>query len=107
MPRANGPFKVLERLKDNAYKVDFPGDCTVSTTFQVTDLSPYLDDDYLFDLRTNSSQQRENGRGPSLLSPHSPKQNQGSQNGLNSQGKQQGTDQNSHGPSKVLPGLLL
>ena len=26
MPRADGPFEVLERVNDNAYKVNLPGD---------------------------------------------------------------------------------
>ena len=26
MPRADGPFDILERSNDNAYKVDLPGD---------------------------------------------------------------------------------
>ena len=66
MPRADGPFEVLERINDNAYKVDLPGDYGVSATFNVADLSPYLADDYLEDLRANSLQQRENDGGPSL-----------------------------------------
>jgi len=66
MPRADGPFEVLERINDNAYKIDLPGDYGVSATFNVVDLSPYLADDYLEDLRANSLQQGENDGGPSL-----------------------------------------
>jgi len=54
MPRADGSFEVLERINDNAYKVDFPGDYGVSATFNVAELSQYLDDNYLEDLRANS-----------------------------------------------------
>ena len=54
MPRADGPFEVLERINDNAYKVDLPGEYGVSATFNVADLSPYLEDDYLDNLRANS-----------------------------------------------------
>ena len=55
MPQADGPFEIIERLNDNAYKVDLLGDYGVSTTFNVTNLSPCLDDDHLEDLRANSS----------------------------------------------------
>jgi len=68
-------------------KVHSLGDYGVSATFNVANLSPHLDDDYLSNLRTNSSQQGENDGGPSLLSPHGPKESQGSQNGINSQGE--------------------
>jgi len=51
---------VLERIDDNASKVDLPGDYGVSATFNVADLSPYLDDNYLDDLRANSPSQGEN-----------------------------------------------
>jgi len=40
MPRADGPFEILERVNDNAYKVNFPGDYGLSATFNVADLSP-------------------------------------------------------------------
>jgi len=33
---------VLEKVNDNAYKLDFPVDFEVSPTFNVTDLRPYL-----------------------------------------------------------------
>ena len=65
MPRVDGPFEVLDRINDNAYKVDLPGDYGVSATFNVADLSPYFEDDYLVNLRANSPQQGENDGGPS------------------------------------------
>ena len=40
-PRADGPFRILKRINDNAYKVDLPGQYNVSATFNVADLSPY------------------------------------------------------------------
>ncbi|GJV16696.1 RNA-directed DNA polymerase [Tanacetum coccineum] len=39
-PRADGPFRVLKRINDNAYKIDLPGEYHVSATFNVADLSP-------------------------------------------------------------------
>ena len=41
-PRADGPFKVLQRIAKNAYKIDLPGDYSVLATFNVSDLSPYM-----------------------------------------------------------------
>ena len=43
-PRADGPFRVLEKINDNAYKVDLPGEYNVSGTFNVADLCPYITD---------------------------------------------------------------
>ena len=71
MPRADGPFEIIVRLNDNDYKADLPGNYGVSITFNV-DLSPYLDDNYLEDLRANSSSQGESDGGPSLLASTSP-----------------------------------
>jgi len=47
MPRVDGPFEVLKRVNDNAYKVNLPGEYGVSATFNVADLSPCLEDDHL------------------------------------------------------------
>ena len=55
MPKAEGPFEVLERVNDNAHKIDLLGDFQVSATFNVTDLSPYEDDNNLANLRLNSA----------------------------------------------------
>ncbi|KAD7479708.1 hypothetical protein E3N88_02844 [Mikania micrantha] len=43
-PRADGPFRVLESINDNAYRIDLPGHYKVSATFNVADLSPYEGD---------------------------------------------------------------
>ncbi|GAV59615.1 hypothetical protein CFOL_v3_03146 [Cephalotus follicularis] len=53
-PRADGPFKVLQRINDNAYKIELPGEYNVSGTFNVANLSPYYDDEA--DSRVNLSQ---------------------------------------------------
>ena len=37
MPRADGPFKVLQRINENAYKLDLPADFGVSPTFNIAD----------------------------------------------------------------------
>jgi hypothetical protein len=44
MPRADGPFRVLQNIGENAYKIELPGDYGVSTTFNVSKLSLYYED---------------------------------------------------------------
>jgi hypothetical protein len=38
MSRANGPFKILEKINDNAYKLELPLEFGVSLTFNILDL---------------------------------------------------------------------
>ncbi|KAH9724543.1 hypothetical protein KPL70_007525 [Citrus sinensis] len=57
LPRGDGPFQVLERINDNAYKLDLPSEYNVSATFNVSDLSPF---DVGDDLRTNPLQEEGN-----------------------------------------------
>ena len=57
LPRGDGPFQIFERINDNAYKLDLPGEYGVSATFNVSDLSPF---DAGHDLRTNLSQEEGN-----------------------------------------------
>jgi transposase InsO family protein len=59
MPRADGPFKVLERINDNAYKLDLPVDFGVSPTFNIADLKPYLGEDDELESRTTQMQEGE------------------------------------------------
>jgi hypothetical protein len=42
LPRVHGPFKVLEKINDNAYRLELPVDFGVSPTFNIADLKPYL-----------------------------------------------------------------
>jgi len=44
MPRSDGPFEVLEKVRSNSYKLQLPGDMAVSATFNIGDLSPYVAD---------------------------------------------------------------
>jgi len=57
-PRGDGPFQVIARINDNAYKLDLPGEYNVSATFNVSDLSPFNVDGE--DSRTNPFQERGN-----------------------------------------------
>ena len=57
MPRADGPFKVLEKINDNAYKLELPTDFGVSPAFNITDLKPYLGEDDELSSRTTSFQE--------------------------------------------------
>ena len=41
-PRADGPFKVLRNINDNAYEIDLPSTYGVSTSFNVAHLSPFF-----------------------------------------------------------------
>ncbi|KAL4384127.1 hypothetical protein GQ457_15G018010 [Hibiscus cannabinus] len=56
LPRGDGPFQVVEKINENAYKLDLPGEYNVSATFNVSDLTPF---DGPSDLRTNPFQEGE------------------------------------------------
>jgi hypothetical protein len=59
LPRGDELLQVLERINDNAYKLDLPGEYNVSATFNVSDLSLFGVGDEL-DLRTNPFQEKGN-----------------------------------------------
>ena len=57
MPRGDGPFQVLAKIDDNAYKIDLPGEYSISPTFNVAGLSLFGARDDLVDLRANAFQE--------------------------------------------------
>ncbi|KAH9671240.1 Endonuclease [Citrus sinensis] len=57
LPRGDGPFQVVARINDNAYKLDLPGEYNVGATFNFSDLSPF---DVGEDSRTNPFEERGN-----------------------------------------------
>ena len=67
LPRADGPFKVLARYNNNAYKIDLPCDkYNVSDVFKVKDLSPYHGDED-FNPRSDLSQGGEDAEHPTVI----------------------------------------
>ena len=62
-PRGYGSFQVLERINDNAYKVDLSGEYGVSVTFNVSDLSLFDVRNDFQHLRTNVFQEWDNDVG--------------------------------------------
>ena len=73
MPRADGPFKVLQKINDNAYKLELPAEFGVSPTFNIADLKPYLGEDDELPSRTTSIQEGEDDEDISAnVTPTSP-----------------------------------
>jgi hypothetical protein len=62
-PRGDGPFQILERINDNAYKVDLSGEYGVSATFNVSDLT-------LFDVGDDSGSNPFKERGDNADQPN-------------------------------------
>ena len=60
MPRGDGPFQVLAKINDNAYKVDLSGEYGISPTFNVVDLSLFDIGDDFVDLRATAFQEGGN-----------------------------------------------
>ena len=54
-PCGDGPFQVLERINDNAYKIELLGEYGVNATFKVVDLTLFDTD---FDSRSNPIKER-------------------------------------------------
>jgi hypothetical protein len=59
MPRVDGPFKVLKRINENAYKLDLPADFGVNPTFNIADLKSSLGEEDEFELRMTQIQEGE------------------------------------------------
>jgi hypothetical protein len=52
MPRDAGPYKIIEKINDNAYKLELPPEFGVSPTFNIADLTPYLGEEDELESRT-------------------------------------------------------
>lgn len=63
MPRAIGPYQIINKYGENAYKVDLPEEYGVSTTFNIGDCAPYH---ATLELRTILSQEEENAPNSEL-----------------------------------------
>jgi hypothetical protein len=66
-PRAVGPFKVLHKINDNAYKVQLPTDFRVSSSFNIADLTPYLGENDTFESRTTLLQEGEDDEDITII----------------------------------------
>jgi hypothetical protein len=65
-PRGDGPFKVLQKINDNAYKIELPPEYSnVSTTFNVKDLLPFVGEP---ESRTTPQEGEANENMPSIHS---------------------------------------
>jgi hypothetical protein len=76
MPRVDGPFKVLEKINDNAYKLYLPADFGVSPTFNIADLKPYLGEENELDSRMTQMQEGEDGVDINTSDTSTPTHNQ-------------------------------
>ena len=72
MPRADGPFKILEKINNNAYKLELPPNFGISPTFNISDLKPYLEEDDELELRTTSLQEEEDDEDITPSDTHTP-----------------------------------
>jgi hypothetical protein len=59
LPKADGAFKVLKKINENAYKLDLPADFGVSPTFSIVDLKLYLGEEDELESRMTQMQQGE------------------------------------------------
>jgi hypothetical protein len=70
MPRADGPFKIIEKINDNAYKLELPPEFGVSPTFNISDLRPYLGEEDALESRTTSIQEGEDDEDITSMDMH-------------------------------------
>jgi hypothetical protein len=59
MPRATGPYKIIEKINDNAYKLELPPEFGVGPIFNIADLTPYLGEEDELESRTTPLQEGE------------------------------------------------
>jgi hypothetical protein len=62
MPRAASPFKVLTKINDNAYILDLLAEFGVFTSFNITNLKPYMGEDDELPSRTTSHKEGDDDK---------------------------------------------
>jgi hypothetical protein len=66
--RDAGPFKILAKTNDNAYKLELPPELGVSHSFNISDLRPYLGEEDEMPSRMTSMQGGGGGLGHQYFS---------------------------------------
>jgi hypothetical protein len=59
MSRAAGPYKILKKINDNAYKLELPPEFRISPTFNISDLKSYLGEEDELESGTTPLQEGE------------------------------------------------
>jgi hypothetical protein len=59
MSRAAGPYTIIKKINDNAYKLELPPEFGVSPTFNIADLTPYLGEEDEYESRKTPFQEGE------------------------------------------------
>jgi hypothetical protein len=62
MSHAAGPFKILAKINDNAYKLELPPEFGVSPSFNISDLRPCLGEEDEIPSRMTSMQEGEDDK---------------------------------------------
>jgi translation initiation factor IF-1 len=57
MPRVASPYKVIANINDNAYTLELPPDFGISSTFNISDLKPYMCEEDEFETRMTPIQE--------------------------------------------------
>jgi hypothetical protein len=76
MPRVDGLFKVLEKINENAYKLDLPTNFGVSPTFNIADLKSYLGEEDELELRMTQMQEGDYDVNINISDTSTPTHNQ-------------------------------
>jgi hypothetical protein len=72
LPWADGPFKIIEKNNDNAYRLELPPEFGVSPTFNISYLRPYVGEEDELESRTTRIQEQEDDEDITLSDTHNP-----------------------------------
>ena len=66
-PRADGPFQVIEKINDNAYRIELPDRYGVHDVFNVSDLSPFYAGPEFLQEQTDSGSNPSHGEEEDVI----------------------------------------